>query len=81
MKGYPHSLYKKRQTLSDWVLGGVLCLFFLALGVYFWVFATANADCAEAGWRGAKITWDLKAYCVRRVDQTDQIEPLNKVMK
>ena len=41
-----------------------------------------NNECAKFGYPNAKITFDVKGlqyYCIRRIDQTDFIVPLNKV--
>lgn len=36
-----------------------------------------DAQCAALGWRDSNVTWNFKAYCIRRVNQTDVVVPLD----
>lgn len=45
------------------------------------VHARSRAECLAAGYPTAYVTWKREAYCVRRVEQTDIVEPLAKVRR
>lgn len=50
-----------------------------AVIVYGIVQVSTEAACLRAGWPKASIAWDLGRYCVKRVDQTDQVKPLSQI--
>lgn len=52
-----------------------------AVAVYGTVHARANVECLSHGYPKAIVDMYLNAYCVRRVDQTDVVEPLEKVRR
>lgn len=43
------------------------------------VSSRAEAQCLAAGYPGSSVTWNLRAYCVKRVNQTDVVVPLREV--
>ena len=56
---------------------------FVVLGIGFCAYiiaqATAQEKCLSMGWPSAKLDYTLKQYCVKRVDQTDVVRPLNEL--
>jgi hypothetical protein len=56
-----------------------ICIAAFLLCVVLPMGAVAKAQCLEAGWPRAQITWNLHRYCIKRVDQTDVVRPLSEV--
>jgi hypothetical protein len=42
---------------------------------------TTERACLRSGYPGAKVSFVLERYCVKRVDQTDVVVPLSVVRK
>jgi hypothetical protein len=68
----------------DWFfdIGGPLIfggLALLVIAVVITALLRAQSACLDAGYRDATVTWHLRAYCVKRVDQTDVVVPLAEV--
>lgn len=65
------------------VLLGLLVLFVVGMIPYFITYAVVDSRteriCLEHGWRGASVTWNLQRYCVKRIEQTDSIIPVEKL--
>ena len=53
-----------------------LVIVFLIVGCT--VAAKTDADCKAKGWREGNVTWNLKRWCVTRIDQTDVVVPLSE---
>lgn len=41
--------------------------------------ALATQECLSLGWPSARVDLTLKQYCVKRVDQTDEVRPLKEL--
>lgn len=40
----------------------------------------AEKLCLQHGWKDAKVTWDLTAYCVREENEYEIVKPLAVIM-
>ena len=60
-------------------LGGALFLLgvLAILVTYLIVSARAEKACLKLGYRETSLSWTLEPYCVRRVNQTDEVVPLS----
>jgi hypothetical protein len=58
----------------------VIVIPMVAVAVYGVTEARARVDCLAYGYPAVKVDMALRAYCVRRVDQTDVVVPLDKVL-
>lgn len=52
-----------------------------SVAVYGIVQAKANVECLAYGYPKATVDMYLNAYCIRRFDQTDVVEPLAKIRR
>lgn len=68
--------------------GRLSCLALIIAGlcaIWFGVFAvrsyTTQAECLRVGYPDSRVTLALTSYCIRRVNQTDEVVPLAQVKK
>lgn len=54
-------------------------LFLLYLGVAMYRGGEAENACLAAGYRESRVDFKMRQYCIRRVDQTDEVIRLDKV--
>lgn len=59
------------------VIGGALSY----AGAYAVAAGTSKAECLSYGYSRAEVDMYLVSYCVRRLDQTDVVVPLEKVRR
>lgn len=72
------------KPIEGLILGGVvlvICLLMVVTGVRAFTLVKAKAECLQAGYPSAQIDFYLEAYCIRRLDQTDVVEPLEKIRR
>ena len=48
-----------------------------------WRTAAAERECVEHGYPNARVTWGGlgEAFCIRRLDQTDEVTPLESLTR
>ena len=63
------------------VIGIIISLVLVGSLILSYSSVKLEADCAKIGWPDAKITFYLERYCIKRIDQTDFIEPLSKLLE
>ncbi len=67
---------------TESLIGGVLALLVLAvIGVFFFRALYVDNECTKAGYRDSNVTWTFAAYCIKRVDQTDVVIPLDSARR
>jgi len=71
-----HNTEEKLLTAAQVGLAILPIVFFVVMGVKA---ARLDADCLRAGYPNSKMTWNLEGYCVKRVDQTDTVVPIDTV--
>ena len=68
---------------QDRILGGfvvfVVVLVVLVVSVVLPLSLRADAICVEHGWPSGILTWKLEAYCMREVNETEYVLPLERV--
>lgn len=57
----------------------LVVLLIVGIGVVIFRTAEAQSECLAAGYPAHKIDFKLNQYCIRRVDQTDEVIRLDKV--
>jgi hypothetical protein len=65
----------------EYVIAAVTVAILVVIGVWVTQGAQANEACLAAGWPRATLDYRLNAYCIKRVDQTDVVLPLEKVQR
>jgi hypothetical protein len=62
----------------DWVerLSWAVVVAIVVGGIVFGAqFLRVESHCMSRGWTSARVAWNLKGYCVSRVDQSDVVVP------
>lgn len=62
-------------------LAAVVALLVVVLVAVICAAGSAKSACLEAGYPGAKIDYKWNRYCIKRVEQTDVVVPLELVRK
>jgi hypothetical protein len=85
MRSYRYPEDRIPSAPFDWGIAAILTGLALAVLVVGWsvvmvgvVMATERA-CLKAGYREAHVDFTLNRYCVKRVEQTDVVIPLEQV--
>lgn len=60
---------------------GVLAAFVLYLVLVLAILIPAENACLRRGYREATVTGNLTAYCIKRVNQTDVVVPLDSLRR
>lgn len=63
----------------EWVIAAAIAVIVATLLTLGFVSASASKQCLAAGWPAAKVDYSLNQYCVKRVDQTDVVVPLEQI--
>jgi hypothetical protein len=78
---------RRRRSSIDWELVGAIAGMLLAAGVVVVAIVAGGARvltisaCLHAGYPDGKVTWNLERFCVKRVDQTDVVVPLDEATR
>lgn len=64
-----------KQTIENTILATLL-LILIAVAIWGGMTLKAQSDCLGAGYKEGKVDFTLTAYCIKRVDQTDIVVPL-----
>jgi len=70
------------MSIVDWALIGVL-LAVIAIGAYLLVFPSPRLhdQCLTNGYPQYQFTYTGEVYCIRRINGTDEVKPLDEIMK
>jgi hypothetical protein len=69
------------DAFATFGLTAVSVLFILAIIGHASCRMLAEPTCLRAGYPEVKLTWTLRAFCVKRIDQTDVVVPIEEVRK
>lgn len=54
---------------------------FSFLGAILVVETQTKSVCLQRGYPGSSVTWNFHRYCIKRVDQTDVVVPLEEAIR
>lgn len=71
---------------SDQLPGILFLVFLVGMGIFLVycvaqviVSSSADAKCARHGWPSSSVTWNFDKYCVKRINQTDSVIPMENL--
>lgn len=69
-----------KAPMLDYVLGTLTLVLLAGMGVFGCTTLVTKRACLQAGYPGAQVSFALERYCVKRVDQTDIVVPLESAV-
>lgn len=66
------------DTELRWMIGVTALLLSALFGCILYR-GMQHARCLELGYPMAQVTWNLETYCIKRVEQTDTVVPLESL--
>jgi len=66
-----------------WLAAAIVITLVLLIAIgcaHLTTFLWAEKHCLMHGWKDAKVTWDLTAYCIREENEYEIVRPLSEVM-